>query len=126
MNHLQSSIEEEEKNRSGYLRLAREAVRKRREKVALQVPVAYQDPNKIEVSEDVEIIKKCLQSSGDEIELYLKLQKLIEKNSADVAAEVESIEQDSHRMMNRIAGYNQFMKGQESVGNRMELCEMNQ
>lgn len=116
---------EEEKNRSGYLRLAREAVRNRREKVALQEAKA--DSNNRDESEDIDIIKKCLQSSGDEQDLYSKLQRLIEKNATDVATELESTDHKSNLLMKRIAGYEHFMQGQEmNTENHMERIGMKQ
>ena len=120
MNQLQLSMEEEQNNRSGYLRLAREAVRERREKVALR---DVRDEDK-----DIEI-KKVLQSSnsGDEQELYLKLQRLIERNAVDVASEVESMGRKSNTLIKRIAGYTQFIGEEETnMGNQIEMLGMQQ
>lgn len=118
-------MEEEESNRSGYLRLAREAVRKRREKVAVRE--ANENSNHREESEDIEMIKKCLLQHGDEIELYSKLQRLIEKNVSDVAAEADSLSYKSNLLMKRITGYNHLLKGKEiNFGNHVESIEMNQ
>ncbi len=113
MNQLKSSMEEEQTKRSGYLRLARDAVRKRREKVALRE--AKEENNCIGNTME-ESIRKVLQSSsssgGDEQELYSKLQRLIEKNAADVASEIESIAQKSNLTSRRIAGYTKFINGE--------------
>lgn len=118
-------MKEEEKNRSEYLRLAREAVRKRREKVALQE--AKGDSNGQDDSEDIEMIKKCLQNSGNEQDLYSNLQRLMEKNAADVETEIESISHETDLLTKLIAGYMQFIKGQEkNVGNYVDLMGIEQ
>ena len=118
-------MKEEEKNRSEYLRLAREAVRKRREKVALQEAKA--DSNDQDESEDINLIKKCLQSSGDEQDLYSNLRRLIEKNATDVETEIESISYESDLLTKRISGYMQFIKTQEkNRGNRVDLLGIEQ
>jgi hypothetical protein len=118
-------MEEEKNNRSGYLRLAREAVRKRREKAAIRE--AKEDSDNRNENENIEMIKKLLQSSGDEQDLYPKLQRLIEKNVADVADEIESIGEKSNALTKRIAGYVQFMNGEEgNTDNKMEGFGMKQ
>jgi hypothetical protein len=104
-------MEEEKSNRSGYLRLAREAVRKRREKVAIRE--AKEDSDIRNENEDIEMVKKLLQDSGDEQDLCSKLQRLIEKNATDVADEVESISVKSNALTKRIDGYVQFMNREE-------------
>jgi hypothetical protein len=116
-------MEEEEDNRFGYLRLAQEAVRKRREKVVVRE--ANENTNLREESEDIEMIKKCLHQHGDELEMYSKLQRLIEKNISNITAEADSLSHKSNLLMKRIVGYNHLMEGAEN-GNQLESIGMNQ
>ena len=124
-------MEEEQTQRSGYLRLARDAVRKRREKVALRE--AKEDSNN-DIG-NVESIRKVIQnstSSGDEQDLYSKLQRLIERNVADVESDIECIAQKANSTSRRIAGYTKFINGEGgnvgnvgNVGNGMNNFGMN-
>ena len=126
LDQLLASMKEEEQNRSGYLRLAREAVRKRREKVALQESNKDSDIRK--ESDDIEIIKKCLISSGEDLLLYSKLQRLIEKNASDIENEIDEYDRKSKVIMKRIQGYNQLIKGEGNImGNHnIQLIRMDQ
>lgn len=111
LNSLKTSVGEEDKKRSGYLRLARESVRKRREKVGIRE--ANEDYNGSKESNDVEVIKECLRRNGDEFDIYSKLRRIMKKNADHVAVEAESIDQKSALLLKRIEGYRGFIKGQE-------------
>ncbi len=117
-------MEEEEKNRTSYLRLAREAVRKRREKIAIQD--AKDDDYHYSSSSSVEDKQKSggeedvlnwlrnksgdvCGSDGDEREMYAKMQRLIEKNASAITAEVHTIQHNSNLLRKRIAGYTQLL-----------------
>ena len=114
MNQLESSMEEEEKNRSSYLRLAREAVRKRREKIAIQD--AKDDSYASTEADGVETILSLLRNNGDELEIYSKLHRLIEKNASDVEFEVNSIHHNSNLLKKRIAGYTNLLNETKENG----------
>ena len=110
MNQLESSIEEEEKNRSSYLRLAREAVRKRREKIAIQDAKDESNAStEANDDNDVETILSLLRNNGDELEMYSKLHRLIEKNASDIEFEVNSIRHNTNLLKKRIAGYTNLL-----------------
>lgn len=120
-------MEEEERNRTSYIRLAREAVRKRREKVAVQ-DAKDDDTNKTTTtltgatgtatgqneSKGVEeVVLTLLRNRGDELDIYSKLQRLIEKNASDVEDEVNTIRRDSNLIKKRILGYTQLLNADE-------------
>lgn len=107
MSQLKTRINEEESTRAGYLRLAHDGLRNRREKISLknlkvQRNHRYDDNNNDD--ETVEKMRKFLDDS-EGIASFSKLHRLIEKKANDVVAELSISQDDSESLTRRIAGY---------------------
>ena len=97
---------EQDSTCASYLRRAREAVRTRREKIALNdMPVI---DSSFHGDEALEKMKKFL-SENSEIDFIFDLPSLVEKKAAEVTMEADEIKQDCEAIKRRIAGYIQNM-----------------
>jgi len=116
---LKSRMEEEETSRNAHLRTAKEALRLRREKVAIR-QANESSLSDMESPSSAEKVSKMLADNGDSIEFFMKIQRLMEKKSAEVEEEVSAIRLESDNVERRIAGYEHYMEKDESMAMQNE------
>ena len=102
LSQLKNRIDDEESSRVGYLQLARDALRSRRERKFLRNSKA-QLSHKCN-SDSVEKMKKMLLGS-ENIALFTKIHRLVEKKSDDQEDEVSILQIDSNSLKRRIHQY---------------------
>lgn len=108
LSQLKTRINKEESTRAEYLRLARNGLRNRREKISAKNSKVQRnhrcDDNKNNNDETVEKMRNFLDGS-EGIAPLSKLHRLIEKKANDVVAELSILQVDSESLTRRIAGY---------------------
>jgi hypothetical protein len=115
MNKLKSCIQEEVLEYSKHLRTAKEALHIRREKVAVrQANHASVASNE---SSNVEKMNKLLaeNGNGDSMDFFLKIQRLVEKKTAEVEDETNVLRVETEAANKRVAGYEQYMQKDDGM-----------
>ncbi len=116
MNKLKTRIQEEEIEYSKHLRIAKEALHIRREKVAAR------QANHATVSNDeipnVEKIRKLVteNGNGNSIDFFLKMQRLVQKKTAEVVDETNALRVETETAKMIISGYEIYMQKDDVMG----------
>ena len=116
MNKLKTLIQEEEIEYSKHLRIAKEALHIRREKVAAR------QANHATVSNDeipnVEKIRKLVteNGNGNSRDFFLKMQRLVQKKTAEVVDETNALRVETETAKMIISGYEIYMQKDDVMG----------
>lgn len=115
MKRLEARITQEESTRKNQLQTAKEALRCRREKVSrrqaneLSMSISAESYDESSSMRLIHQVKDLLNDNVENLDFFVKIQRLLDKKCEEVEHEVSMIKNESTTLKRRIAGYDNYL-----------------